>query len=136
MAAADQARADTQAREAEARAQRSEAEGEAGALRAEVSALAKLLQRDTAEGGQLLDQMKVAPGYERALGAALADDLRAPVVEEDGGSGWATLADYEVIQPLPGGAMPLSLHVSGPFAVARRLAQIGLVSAEKSMSRC
>ena len=130
LAAADEARADTQAREAEARAQLSEAEGEAGALRAEVTALAKLVERDTAEGGQVLDEMKVAPGYEKALGAALADDLRAPLVDADGPSGWLDMADYDVVQPLPAGAQPLSLHVSGPAAMARRLSQIGLVDAD------
>ena len=49
-----------------------------GALRAEVTALARLVQRDTAEGGQVMDQLQVKSGYEKALGAALADDLRAP----------------------------------------------------------
>ena len=130
LAAADEARADTQAREAEARAQLSEAEGEAGALRAEVSALAKLVERDTAEGGQVLDEMKVASGYEKALGAALADDLRAPRVDADGPSGWLGMAEYDVVQPLPAGVEPLSLHVSGPVAMARRLSQIGLVDSD------
>ena len=39
---------------------RSEAEGELGAIRAETSALAKLVERDTAEGGQVLDLLRVA----------------------------------------------------------------------------
>ena len=130
LAAADEARGDTQAREAEARAQRSEAEGEAGALRAEVTALAKLVARDTAEGGQVLDEMKVAPGYEKALGAALADDLRAPLVEADGPSGWLGIAPYDSQQPLPEGAEPLARHVTGPAALARRISQIGLVDAD------
>ncbi len=81
---ADEARAETQAREADARAERSEAEGEANALRAEVAALARLVERDTAEGGQVLDLLRVTSGYEKALGAALADDLRAPAVGDDG----------------------------------------------------
>ncbi len=130
LAAAEKARADTQTREAEARAQRSEAEGEAGALRAEVTALAKLLARDTAEGGQVLDQMRVAPGYEKALGAALADDLRAPLVDADGPSGWVPVPGYTQDQPLPEGAEPLALHVSGPDMLGRRIAQIGLVDAD------
>ncbi|MGY9049485.1 MAG: AAA family ATPase, partial [Rhodobacterales bacterium] len=60
LAEAETARTDTQAEEADARAERSEAEGEANALRAEVSALSRLLDRDTAEGGQILDQLQVA----------------------------------------------------------------------------
>jgi len=130
LAAADQARADTQAKEAEARAQRSEAEGEAGALRAEMAALARLVARDGAEGGQVLDQMKVAAGYEKALGAALADDLRAPLVEADGPSGWVPVPVYDRVQPLPAGVTPLDLFVSGPEALGRRIAQIGLVDGD------
>ena len=130
LAAADEARGDTQAREAEARAQRSEAEGEAGALRAEVTALAKLVARDTAEGGQVLDEMKVASGYEKALGAALADDLRAPLVDDDGPSGWVGIAPYDSQQALPEGAEPLAQYVTGPAALSRRISQIGLVDAD------
>jgi chromosome segregation protein len=70
LTAAEEARAETQSREADARAERSEAEGEANALRAEVTALAKLLERDTAEGGQILDRLQVEHGFEKALGAA------------------------------------------------------------------
>jgi chromosome segregation protein len=130
LAAADDARADTQAREAEARAQRSEAEGEAGALRAEMAALARLVARDGVEGGQVLDQMKVAPGFEKALGAALADDLRAPLVAADGPSGWVPVPGYSTDQPLPDGVTPLAQHVSGPVALGRRIAQIGLVDSD------
>ncbi|MEM9577373.1 MAG: AAA family ATPase, partial [Pseudomonadota bacterium] len=127
LIAADEARADTAAREAEARAQRSEADGELNALRAEVGALAKLLERDTAEGGQILDRLQVGHGFEKALGAALADDLRAPEVDADGPSGWAVLPDYDEAQALPGGVTPLTLHVSVPDVLARRMSQIGLV---------
>jgi chromosome segregation protein len=124
---AEEARADTQAREADARAHRSEAEGEMNALRAEAGALAKLVQRDTAEGGQILDRLQVSHGFEKALGAALADDLRAPQVENDGPSGWTVLPGYDREQPLPGGVTPLTLHVSVPDVLMRRMSQIGLV---------
>ncbi|ALG89101.1 MULTISPECIES: chromosome segregation SMC family protein [Actibacterium] len=124
---ADQARADTQAREADARAGHSEAEGEASALRAEVAALARLVDRDTAEGGQILDRFRVAPGYEKALGAALGDDLRIPEITPDAPSGWVLLPGYNASQPLPEGATPLSAHVTAPGVMARRMAQIGLV---------
>ncbi|MBO6774116.1 MAG: AAA family ATPase [Marinibacterium sp.] len=123
-------RADTQSREAEARAQRSAAEGEANALRAEMTALAKLVERDTAENGQVLDLVKVAPGYEKALGAALADDLRAPVVHADGPSGWLLVPDYDGDGALPAGIIPLSLHVDVPDVLRRRIDQVGLVDAD------
>ncbi|MEZ5716445.1 MAG: AAA family ATPase [Paracoccaceae bacterium] len=130
LAQADAARAETQSREADARAERSEAEGELGALSAEANALAKLVQRDTAEGGQIMDRLQVEQGYEKALGAALADDLRAPQVDEDGPSGWMELPGHDAPQPLPGGAEPLSGHVSVPGVLERRMSQIGLVEAE------
>ena len=123
----EEARAETQTREADARAERSEAEGELNALRAETAALAKLVERDTAEGGQILDRLQVEHGFEKALGAALADDLRAPEVEADGPSGWAVLPRYDSTQPLPEGVTPLTQHVSVPDVLSRRMGQIGLV---------
>ncbi|KIN78377.1 chromosome segregation protein SMC [Sulfitobacter mediterraneus] len=124
---AEETRAQTQTREAEARAERSEAEGEMNALRAETTALAKLVERDTAEGGQILDRLQVEHGFEKALGAALADDLRAPEVDADGPSGWAVLPSYDTAQPLPTGVTPLTQHVSVPDVLSRRMGQIGLV---------
>ncbi len=129
LLAADQARSDAQAREADARAARSEAEGEVSALQAEVAALARLVDRDTAEGGQVLDTLRVEPGYEKALGAALADDLRAPAVEGDAASGWVALPGYGAPQVLPAGVAALSNHVTVPAVLARRMAQVGLVDA-------
>ena len=127
LIAADEARAEAQSREADARAERSEADGEVSALSAETSALARLVERDTAEGGQILDAVQVAPGFEKALGAALADDLRAPEVDEDGPSGWTQLPAYGDPQVLPDGVTALSAHVNVPGVLARRMAQIGLV---------
>ena len=129
LASAEEARATVQDRESEARAARSAAEGEAAAIRAEVAALAKMVQREANAGSQLLDQLQVEPGLENALGAALADDLRAPVVGNDRPSGWVGLPDYTDPQPLPAGATPLPRFVSGPPVLARRLGQIGLVDA-------
>ena len=131
LIAAEEARAETQSREADARAERSEAEGEMNALRAETSALAKLVERDTAEGGQILDRLQVEHGFEKALGAALADDLRAPQVEADGPSGWAVLPAYDTNQPLPPGVTPLTQHVSVPDVLTRRMGQIGLVDPDE-----
>jgi chromosome segregation protein len=124
---AEAARAETQGREAEARAARSSAEGEASALRAEVAALARLVEREAQAGHQLLDRLEVEPGFEKALGAALADDLRAPEVAADARSGWAALPGYADPQPLPDGAQPLASRVKAPSVLARRLSQIGLV---------
>ena len=128
LAMAEEARATVQGREAEARAARSEAEGEANALRAEVAALARLVEREAQAGHQLLDRLEVEPGFEKALGAALSDDLRAPEVAGAEASGWALLPGYDDTAPLPTGAKPLAAHVGAPAVLARRLSQIGLVA--------
>jgi len=130
LIAADEERSAAQGREADARAERSEAEGEVNALRAEVLALAKLLERDTAEGGQVLDLLRVEPGYEKALGAALADDLRAPAIHAEQASGWIELPGYPSPQLLPDGVAALTNHVTVPGVLARRMSQVGLVAAE------
>ncbi|KID12601.1 chromosome segregation protein SMC [Rhodobacteraceae bacterium PD-2] len=130
LSEAETARAETQGREAEARGERSSAEGELNALSAEVTALARLLDRDTAEGGQILDRLQVEQGFEKALGAALADDLRAPEVAGDGPTGWLVLPAYDASQPLPQGVTALTQHVSVPDVLERRMSQIGLVDAE------
>lgn len=128
LAMAEEARAEVQGREADARAVRSAAEGEANALRAEVAALARLVERESRAGEQLLDRVTVTPGYEAALGAALADDLRAPELADGGRSGWALLPAYPEDQPLPDGVVPLSAHVTVPAVLQRRISQIGLVT--------
>lgn len=129
LLSAEAARAETQSRESDARAARSGAEGEANALRAEVAALARLVEREAKAGSQLLDRVRVETGYERALGAALADDLRAPVVEPAARSGWAALPPYAVDQPLPAGVERLADRVTVPEALRRRIGQIGIVAA-------
>jgi chromosome segregation protein len=127
---AEAQRSEMQVREAEARAARSEAEGEANALGAEVNALSRLVARDQSDDGQLLDVLQVEKGYEAALGAALADDLRAPEIGHAAGSGWAELPDYNDVQPLPSGVEPLDDYVTGPAVLARRMSQVGVVDAQ------
>jgi chromosome segregation protein len=135
LAAAEEARGEAQLREAEARSVRSEAEGEASALRAEVQALARLVEREAQAGHQLLDRLVVEPGYEKALGAALADDLRQPEVAAGERSGWGMLEPYLVPQSLPEGVALLADRVEAPGVLARRLSQIGLVSRDEGFRR-
>ena len=129
LAKIDAERGEAQTREEAARAQRSEAEGEANALRAEATALAKLVERDTADGTQLLDVVQVKSGFEKALGAALSDDLRAPQIEAEDPTGWALLPGYPKPQDLPAGVQALTAYVTIPEVLARRMSQVGLVDA-------
>jgi len=74
----------------------------------------------------VMDAIAVAEGYEKALGAALGDDLDAPV----GSSApmhWAGAAAEPTDPALPAGAAALSEFVKAPGELARRLAQIGVV---------
>jgi chromosome segregation protein len=129
LVAADDARGLAQSREAEARAARSAAEGEVQALKAEAQALVRLLDRDAREGGQVMDLLRVDAGFEKALGAALADDLRAPLAGPAQRTGWVDLPAYERPLSLPPGARPLAEVMAVPDVLARRIAQVGLVDA-------
>ncbi len=74
----------------------------------------------------VMDAVTVTEGYEKALGAALGDDLDAPV----GSSApmhWAGAALDPSDPRLPDGATALSHYVQAPAELARRLAQIGVV---------
>ena len=131
LAEAEARRADCLTQENSARTARSEANGVVNALNAEVSALAKLVERNRGQGDQLLDQVHVERGYEKALGAALADDLKAPAVTADGRSGWAQLQDYDTAPRLPEGVESFGKYVTVPGVLNRRIAQVGLVTAEE-----
>lgn len=129
LAETEAARAEAQTSETEARGHLAGAEGQAGTLRAEAAALARLLDEEPDAGMRLLDLVQVEPGFEAALGAALADDLRAPLADGPG-SGWIALPPFASVPALPAGAAPLAAHVTAPDALTRRLTQIGLVAPE------
>ncbi|MBM9593639.1 chromosome segregation protein SMC [Roseitranquillus sediminis] len=126
LAETDAARADVQAREADAGAAHAAAAREAKTLEAETAALERLLRQERASGNRLLDSVSVASGFEAALGAALADDLEAPLAEGDG-PGWAALPDLGP-QEAPPGARPLAELVEGPSLLTRRLTRTFLVA--------
>ena len=99
----------------------------AAGLKAEDEALARLL----GEAGDelwppLIDAVTVGEGFEAALGAALGDDLNASG-DEAAPAHWCSFAPLGSPPELPAGAEPLSRHVTGPPALARRLSQVGVV---------
>ncbi len=75
----------------------------------------------------VVDSIRVSPGYETALGAALGDDLEAPIAPE-ANIHWRRLTSSGQEHPLPADAEPLVLHVEAPPELARRLRQIGVVA--------
>ncbi|MDA5193375.1 chromosome segregation protein SMC [Govanella unica] len=121
-----------QAREAE-RAARDAADGrrtDLARLESERDALTRLLNAGASKGlAPITEHLRVRPGYEAALGAALGDDLEAPT-DDDAPIRWRELPPYDATQSLPAGVTPLGDFVEAPPALSRRLAQTGLVAAE------
>jgi chromosome segregation protein len=104
---------------------------EAGLTRitAEMSALSELLAAGaTGNLPPAVDAMQVDPGYEAALGAALGDDLTAPIAATGPAVRWTELPPLDSAPSLPEGVEPLSARVRAPAALTRRLSQIGIVS--------
>jgi chromosome segregation protein len=90
--------------------------------------LSKLVMPAYEEGmPPVVEQLRVAPGYEAALVAALGDDLDAPT-HEDAPVRWRTIEVSPEDAALPADAEPMSLHVGAPAELMRRLRQIGVVS--------
>jgi chromosome segregation protein len=112
---AESVRAEAAAEREQAEAALAAARAALSALEAEAAALDKALQR--AAGDRLIDHVRAAPGYERALAAALGDELDTPLAS------WTEAS--RATDPLVAGS--LLDHVSAPSALARRLAQIAIV---------
>ncbi|MDQ3558272.1 MAG: chromosome segregation protein SMC, partial [Pseudomonadota bacterium] len=124
------------ARETErsARAPFEAAERSHGALQAEARTLTHLLDIDKSKrSSPLIDSLDVAPGYEKALVAALGDDLDISV-DPEAAAHWGTCGSGDGDADLPNGAAPLSEFVRGPEAFARRLRQIGVVTEDTAAS--
>ena len=100
-------------------------------LSAEAKALSDLLHPQ----GQglfppLVDAVTVQSGYEAALGAALGDDLQAPL-DSSSPHHWRDLGEFDFDPRLPDGVSPLSAFVQAPGALGRRLAMTGLVQPDQ-----
>ncbi|MBX3430579.1 MAG: chromosome segregation protein SMC [Hyphomonadaceae bacterium] len=96
-------------------------------LDAEVRALDKLAPRDAAKYPPVLASIEVAPGYERALAAALGDDIDASTNAEAP----ACWGGADLPAPtLPASAQSLTRFVKAPPQLAARLALTGVVDAK------
>jgi chromosome segregation protein len=97
------------------------------ALTAEVRAIEKLAPAQASKFPPVLAAIDVEPGYERALAAALGDDIEAST-QADAPAHWGGAA-LPAAQ-LPSTAQPLTHFVKAPQALAARLALIGVVDAK------
>ena len=129
--AAEEALAAARAAEQASRGELDGLDRDAQRLATEVATLSTLLAvADNDLWPPLIDAVKVEPGFETALGAALGDDLDVPA-DEAAPIHWDRLPDLDTVAPLPGGAIALSTVVAAPPALARRLAHVGVVSADR-----
>ncbi|RUN78032.1 chromosome segregation protein SMC [Sphingomonas sp. TF3] len=104
-----------------AQAARATAHADLAALDSEATALTKATRREGRE--RLLDRLQPEAGYERALAAALGDDLEAGL-DPAGERFWAGAEVAPGDPAAPEGTVSLGQHVTAPAALARRLAQV------------
>ncbi|RFB78877.1 chromosome segregation protein SMC [Methylovirgula sp. 4M-Z18] len=113
--------------EAATRGPLGEAERAAQRLETEVRTLEKLLNTAASDlWPPVVEEISVAKGYEAALGAALGDDLDASS-NPSAPAHWSLLDHAGEDPALPQGVSSLATLVTAPPALARRLAQIGVV---------
>lgn len=137
--AVDKRIADAEARrpaltEAVAEQQRALASAKAilAALESEAQALTKATQRSGSDE-RILDRISVTPGYERALAAALGDDLEAGLGAQ-GRMRWAGAPIGDMDPALPEGCESLAAKVKAPDQLARRLAQVAVASTDSGVA--
>ncbi len=139
-AEADAARADADAADAAAEATQGAAQAAVEAARtaeaslsrcvAEIDGLAAVVRRAAGAGAHppVLGEIRVQPGFEKALAAALGDELEASLAEK-APARWAGGRDAEAPR-WPDGVRPLADVVSAPPALAARLALVGVTEGE------
>ena len=98
-------------------------------IETELATLLKLLAPAN-EWTPIVEDVRIESGYEHAVGAAFGDDLDA-AAEDSAPAHWRKIGGTGDEPALPDGAEPLGNFVTGPGALTRRLAQIGLVDAEQ-----
>jgi chromosome segregation protein len=105
------------------------------ALETEARTISRMLAAGAASGAfpPVADMIRVDRGFELALGAALGDDLETPV-DQAAPAHWSLNGDGAGDPDLPEGVEPLAARVTAPPELRRRLAQIGLVDADKAQS--
>ena len=113
------------------RAPLADAEKRVQRLETEAKTISKIVNGETKNlWPPIIDGVNVAKGFEKALGAALGDDLDAPV-DPTAPMRWSSFGVIEGDPSLPDGIEALAAHVTAPPELARRLAQIGIVSRER-----
>ncbi|MGN7929441.1 chromosome segregation protein SMC [Sphingopyxis sp. 22461] len=110
-----------------------EARAALAALEGEASTLERALAAARSDADRILDQLRVAPGYEAALAAALGDDLDAGT-DKDAARSWGGADTVKGDPALPPGTKSLAEFVQAPAALARRLAQVAVTESDDDQS--
>ncbi|HEY0595843.1 AAA family ATPase, partial [Sphingopyxis sp.] len=102
-----------------------EARAALAALEGEAATLERALAAARSDADRVLDQLRVAPGHEAALAAALGDDLDAGT-DRNAARSWGGADTAKDDPSLPAGTKPLAEYVRAPAALGRRLAQVAV----------
>ncbi len=114
---------------AEIEAGLAEARAAFAALEGEAATLARALAAAKSDANPVLDQLRVTPGYEAALAAALGDDLDAGT-DAAAQRSWRGATRQSNDPALPMGATALAEVVQAPEALLRRLAQVAVAETD------
>ncbi|MBN8842890.1 MAG: chromosome segregation protein SMC [Sphingomonadales bacterium] len=106
-----------------------EARAALAALDGEASTLERALAAARSDEDRVLDKLRVTPGYEAALAAALGDDLDAGT-DRGAARSWGGADKGKDDPALPPGTQALADFVDAPPALARRLAQIAVADTD------
>ncbi|WP_162938148.1 chromosome segregation protein SMC [Kiloniella sp. EL199] len=113
--------------EEQARDSNQETQNQLNEISAEIRALNELLRGTSSSiTHPILDELSVKTGYEKALGAALGEDLNAGS-EEEAVAHWHDIPMRTDLPTLPEGIISLLNFVQSPDRLHARLSQIGLV---------
>ncbi len=130
--AAQQAEAALSTCEAEERAAKqpvADLEQAIRALEGEIAGLKRLLRRSEAsKAPPVLDRVRTQDGYERAVAAALGDDLQAPI-DTSAAIHWAGAEVH--LSDLPDEVTPLNTVTDAPEELGARLSQCGVVTPDR-----
>ena len=134
LTAAEKARFDQETAITTARVAERKAVGESTRLSAEQRALQGMLKKvGVGDFAPVLDQMRVARGFEAALASALAEGLEASLDSAAPAHWRAESADENVAFPVS--VEPLAAKITAPKALTRALAHVGLVADDAAGDR-
>jgi chromosome segregation protein len=127
---AEQGRADAAERRDDSESRLASARASFSAAKSEHDALARALEQG---GGAAIASLRAEPGYERALAAALGDDVEA-VIGSAGPRRWQGCAIEAGDPALASGCACLADHVTAPKELLRRLKQVAVADEDRGQA--